>query len=76
MKHRHNPKPFVGCAVCDIEKNEQKFKELCTDLQRDCYEELFEIIAPDGQVHYRRPKNHPDINEAKKTNGYKIRRMK
>ena len=32
-----------------------------------------EIIGPDGKVHYRRPVDHPDIDEALDTPGYGVR---
>lgn len=34
---------------------------------------VVEIIGPDGQVHYRRPEGHPDIDEVKRTPGYSVR---
>lgn len=32
-----------------------------------------EIIGPDGKVHYRRPPDHPDVEEARRTAGYSVR---
>ena len=30
------------------------------------------IKGPDGQVHYTRPPGHPDVEEARRTPGYKV----
>lgn len=37
---------------------------------------MYEIIGPDGEVHYRRPEGDPLIEEAKQTKGYSVRLMK
>lgn len=36
-------------------------------------EVLYEIVGPDGHVHYRRPAGHPDLEEARRTQGYSVR---
>jgi hypothetical protein len=33
---------------------------------------MVEIIGPSGTVHYRRPANHPDVEEARRTPGYSV----
>jgi hypothetical protein len=35
-----------------------------------------EIRGPDGRVRYRRPANHPDVQEALRTPGYSVRGMR
>lgn len=36
---------------------------------------MYEIIGPDGEVHYRRPEGDPMLEEAKTIKGYSIRKM-
>ena len=36
---------------------------------------IYEIVGPDGKVHYRRPLDHPDIYQAWRTPGYTVRPM-
>jgi len=34
---------------------------------------LLEIVGPDGSVRYRRPFDHADVDEARRTPGYTVR---
>jgi CMP-N-acetylneuraminic acid synthetase len=44
----------------------------CTHADGAVALKLVEIIGPDDTVHYRRPPGHPDIDEAKRTPGYRV----
>jgi len=37
------------------------------------FDKIYEIIGPDGTVHYTRPEGHPMIDEAKTVKGYSVR---
>jgi hypothetical protein len=42
-------------------------------MKRERWEMIAEIVGPDGRVHYRRPPDHPMLDEARATPGYSVR---
>ena len=59
------------CPKCNRTPEDQRLLDIANKKQ----ETIYEIVAPDGVVHYRRPEGHPDLDEARKTKGYTVRKQ-